>query len=273
MKTNILLKLLIPLMVLSMISCGESGLGSDANLFSPYEDQEMGKEFDDYILDNPSEFPILQSAAAVKYVQDIVESIIESPLIIYKDVFPYEVRIINDDETVNAFALPGGYIYVYTGMLKYIDNEAVLAGILAHEIAHADLRHGTESLTKAYGVEILKEILSGVAGSNQMAQLGADIMADMTLLYNSRDNEYEADEYSFKYLQTSKWYPGAINSFFEKISADMSSSLFGDFLSTHPEPDARIEKIEYMLKENNIGQPTESNLFTQRYTNFKNTLP
>ena len=66
-----------------------------------------------------------------------------------------DLRIIHDDSTLNAFCTPGGYIYIYTGILKFLDSEDEFAGVLGHEIAHADLRHSTRQMTKQYGVQIL----------------------------------------------------------------------------------------------------------------------
>jgi len=70
----------------------------------------------------------------------------------HKDDFAWQVKIIDDPETLNAFATPGGYIYVYTGLIKFLDTEDQLAGVMGHEIAHADLRHSTRQMTSSYGV-------------------------------------------------------------------------------------------------------------------------
>jgi predicted Zn-dependent protease len=77
----------------------------------------------------------------------------------YSDRFNWKVRIIKDDATVNAFAVPGGYMYFYTGLIKTLDNEAQFVGVLAHEMAHIARRHTTTQLTKAYGIDLLLSFL------------------------------------------------------------------------------------------------------------------
>ena len=78
----------------------------------------------------------------------------------FKDEFDWRLRIIHDDSTLNAFCTPGGYIYIYTGILKFLDSEDEFAGVLAHEIGHADMRHSTRQMTKLFGVQLLLDVLS-----------------------------------------------------------------------------------------------------------------
>ena len=92
---------------------------------------------------------------------------------------------------------------VYTGLLKFIDNEATLAGVLGHEIAHAERRHATQRITKAYGVQILLSIVLGEKPA-QIAEITANLFAGLALLTNSRADETEADEYSFGYLKSTQ---------------------------------------------------------------------
>jgi len=158
--------------------------------------------------------------------------------------------------------------------LKFADNEATIAGVLAHEIAHAERRHATQRMTKQYGISILASL---VLGNNPSAleQIGANLIAGLGLLKNSRDDEYEADEYSFKYLQDTKWYPGAIKYFLEKIQSQQQSkpSDFEEILSTHPLDAKRIAQIDDLIKKANLASPTENNLFSISYQQFKNSLP
>lgn len=248
---------------------------TNPNLFSDQDDVALGKQVDQEIRSNPQEFPILKNRPDVKqYVEAIGNAILASPHITKRDVYPYQYEIIHDDNTVNAFCTPGGYIYVYTGLLKFVDNKATLAGVLAHEIAHAEQRHATERLTKSYGLQFLIGLLLGEDPSF-IEEMAVNIGAGLGMLANSRSDETEADEYSFKYLQSTPYYPGAIRYFFEKIVEQQgtSGSDLTELLSTHPEPDTRIDDIEKMLQENNTPPPTEATLFTQDYQQFKATLP
>ena len=132
----------------------ESGTGiGDLNLYSASDDAQMGAQLDAEIRNMPNEYPIYNNAAATQYLQDIMNEILISDEIEYREVFTYKVTII-ESETINAFATPGGYVYFYTGMLKFLENEAMLASIMAHEIAHAERRHATKRMTKQMGLSV-----------------------------------------------------------------------------------------------------------------------
>lgn len=253
--------------------CEDTTNPLDINLFSPSDDVKLGQQVDAEISNNPKEYPLLNSQAHTQYLQNILNEVIQSPEIKYRETFSYTIKIINSN-TINAFAAPGGYIYVYTGLLKFVDNEATLAGIIAHEVAHAERRHSTKRMTKAYGLSLLTSIILGNDAS-ALEQLAANLLSGLALLKNSRDDEYEADEYSFKYLLSTQWYPGAITYFFTKIQEQQKSkpTQFEELLSTHPLDQKRTDQINALLKERNIPPATENNLFTNRYTQFKNSLP
>lgn len=251
--------------------CDDSSGPSGFNIFSAADDVALGQQLDAEIMANPTEYPMLNNAQAQAYMDGMITEILNSPEIEYKGTFPYQIRIINSN-TVNAFAAPGGYLYVYKGLIKFLDNEATLAAVIAHEISHAERRHATKRMTKQYGVTIL---LGLVLGTNPgvLEEIAANMLTGLAFLKNSRDDEYEADEYSFKYLQSTKWYPGATKMFFNKIAAEQSGGTLEVLLSTHPMPADRIKAVDDMIKNNNIPEPTEANLFTARYTTFKNSIP
>lgn len=265
--------IMLSFMMLLIGSCSDGDDITKINLFSTSDDIKLGKDLDTEIRANPGEYPILNNAAATKYVQDMVDLIIQSPEVKYADKFTYSVTIIDRDDVVNAFAAPGGYLYVYTGLLKFLDNEATLAGVMAHEIAHAERRHSTKRLTKAYGVDFLLGVLLG-SDPNATSELAAGILTNVAFMQNSQADEFEADEYAFNYLKTSKWYPGGIKLFFDKITENggSSSNFLEKLLSTHPMPEERVQKVDELIKEGNFGEPTEENLFTDKYTQFKNSI-
>ena len=175
---------------------------------------------------------------------------------------------------MNAFCTPGGYVYVYTGLLKFLDNEATLAGVVGHEIAHAERRHATKRMTASLGVEALVSVVLGQQPT-QAAQIGANLFTGLGLLANSRSDEAEADTYSFKYLQSTEYYPGAIRFFFDKVlsSSGSKGGLFDRLLSTHPLPQDRVDNVKKMLAQIGDPKPTESQLFTQRYQAMRKMLP
>ncbi len=209
-------------------------------LFPVEQDVALGARLDSTIEASPSEYNILSESEypeAYGHIKRLRDSILKSPEIRYRDEFEWEVHIIHDDETLNAFAAPGGFIYVYTGLIRYLESEDQLAGVMGHEIAHADRRHSINQLKKQYGVQILLDV---VLGENQ--GLLTEMAANLILLSNSREDESEADEYSVKYLCSTQYNAAGAAGFFEKISAGGSSKV-PEFLSTHPNPDNRVENI------------------------------
>ncbi len=216
--------------------------------------------------------PYLKDRPDVKaYVEQIGKKILASPDIVYRNQFAYQFEIINDDSTVNAFCTPGGYVYVYTGLLKFLDNEASLAGVIAHEIAHAEKRHSTNKITTQYGVQTVIGLASGKIGESGTQVAG--IVAGLGLLKYNRTEEEEADTYSFKYLRSSEYYPGAIRFFFEKVGANRKGGTLERMLSTHPLPQDRFDHVNKLLSEIGNPQSSELNLFTKRYQQFKRSLP
>lgn len=254
------------------IHCG-SRLGF--NLFTDQDDVQLGKQLDEEIRNNPEEFPILTTHPHVReYVAAIGERILQSQHIRKRDIYPYQFEIIHDDSTINAFCTPGGFIYVYTGLLRFLDNEATLAGVIGHEIAHAERRHATRRISAYYGTQIL---LAVVLGQNPgvVEQIAANLFTGLGFLANSRSDEREADRFSMLYLEDTEYYPGAIRFFFDKILEQQrrGGGTIERLLSTHPLPQDRVAHVEQTARERNFPEPTEENLFIQRYQEFKQTLP
>lgn len=239
-------------------------------MFPVSEDQKLGAQFDQEIRANRAEYPLLNNATANRYLQGIINTVLTAPEVKYRGVFPYRVEIINDDKIINAFCTPGGYIYVYTGLIKMLDNEASIAGVLGHEIAHAERRHSTSRMTKAYGLQTMLDLALGKNPNNTVV-LAANAFTGLGLLKNSRSDEEEADDYSFKYLQHTIYYPGGIQYFFEKVKGRGGSSI-ERLLSSHPLPEDRIKATTERLKKANIPPPTEVQLRTREYTTFKRSI-
>jgi len=248
-----------------------------SNIFSDKDDVELGKEFDKEIKKNSKEFPMLEGHEDIKsYVTDIGKEILKSPKIKKAKIYPYNFQLIKDT-VINAFCTPGGFVYVYTGLMKFVDNEATLAGIVGHEIAHAEMRHVTQRLTAAYGVNILLGLILG-GNPSVFAEIAANLFVGLAFLKNSRDDEAEADYYSIQYLQSTKWYPGGITYFFDKIKAEQKKKgeKPGDLdrmLSTHPLPDDRIRAVNKELSKINPKPDPTKGLFTEEYQKIKQKFP
>jgi len=251
---------------------------SSFNMFGTDTDAQLGKQMDEQIRANPKEYPILNNPQIKQYLQGMVNEIIQSPEVKYRGTFPYQVEVINDDKTINAFCTPGGYIYVYTGLMKFLDNEATLAGVLGHEVAHAEARHGTSRMTKQYGAQVLLGVVLG-QNPSQLAQIGANLFTGLALLKNGRADETQSDDLSFRYLRSTKWYPGGAVFFFEKILQQQGGSRGDGFgltierlMSTHPLAQDRVDAMKQRVAGAQIPAPTENNLFAQRYAQIKRSL-
>ena len=261
-KLNLLLILLLCLLALN--ACEQI---ADA-AFSDKDDIEMGATLDKEIRSKPTEFPILVNLELQGYVQSIVKQLIRSPLVKRKKTYSYKVTILNDDKAINAFCTPGGYIYVYTGLLKFLDNEASLAAVLSHEIAHAEKRHVRQRMLSAMGVQLIVSAILG-NGSSVFKEMGLQIAGTLALLSNSRGDELEADELGFLYLQSSPYYQGAMSYFFEKIAKEEKrnrmSKAVESLLSTHPIPEERLKANSERIRLAKIQPPIPSNLLETRY--------
>lgn len=216
---------------------GTKELGGGFNLFTIEQDCQLGAQVAAEIDGNQKEYPLLDSASnkeAYAYLYKVRDKILASGELKHKDDFQWRLRIIKNDSTLNAFCTPGGYIYVYTGILKYLDNEAQLAGVLGHEMAHADFRHSTRQMTKLYGVQALIGIIAG------NRQLLSQVTQAIVGLKFSREHEKEADQGSVKFLCPTDYQADGGAGFFEKITAE-GGSRTPEFLSTHPSPEGRVE--------------------------------
>ncbi len=264
---------LAALLVVSAVfqSCEQS------NIFSDKDDVELGQEFDKEIKANPKEFPMLDGHQEIKdYVTGLGKEILNSPKIIKRNIYPYNFQVINDT-IINAFCTPGGFVYVYTGLMKFVDNEATLAGVVGHEIAHAERRHVTQRLTAYYGVSMLLGFILG-GNPSMLAEIAANLFVGLAFLKNSRDDETEADYYSIQYLKSTKWYPGGITFFFDKIKEEQrqKGETPGDLdrlLSTHPLPNDRISFVNKELNKLNPKPDPTKGLFTDEYQQMKSKLP
>lgn len=265
MNKKSLITLLIAFSFFILLSgCKGSKPGGGFNLFTVQQDAELGIQVKQQIESDPSQFPILKEAnnqEAYQIIRTMTNEILNSGKVYHKNNFAWEVKIIDDDNTLNAFCTPGGYIYVYTGLIKFLDKEDQLAGVMGHEIAHADQRHSTRQMTKMYGISVL---ISAVAGDQETL---AQITAGLINLKFSRGHETEADNYSVEYLGGTKYNCAGAAGFFEKIGGEGAPP---EFLSTHPNPGNRVENIK--SKAANKGCKLTDVADQSRYTRLKSLL-
>ncbi len=247
-------------------SCGKDG---GLNIFSIQDDIALGQQTRDQIAADPAQFPILNpatNAAAYAYIYALRDDILASGQVIHKDDFPWEIKIIKDDAVQNAFCTPGGFIYVYTGLIKYLDDKSSLAGVMGHEMAHADKRHSTTQMTKQYGVQTMLDVVLG-KDQGLLTQIGTQLIS----LKFSRTDESQADEYSVKYLCPTKYQADGAANFFQKI-IDMGAAKQPEFLSTHPNPDNRVKDIHQHAIDGGCTKTIDNTENVTGYANFKALL-
>ena len=235
--------------------------------FSDADDVEIGKSIDKEIRSS-KEYKILRNPPLRNYVQKVTNEVLRSKYVSKKHIYPYKITLIDDDSTINAFCTPGGFIYVYTGLLKILPNEASLAAVLAHEIAHAEKRHVRQRMLAAFGVELIISLILNEQ-SSVLVDLGSKLAGNLALLSNSRGDELESDEMGFLYLRGSIYYPGAMSYFFDEIQKTRKNNrilkMLSGFLSTHPLPEKRLRKNYERIRNAEIPKAKATNLFAKRY--------
>ncbi len=228
-------------------NCGATKSGGGFNLFSIQDDITLGKEFSKQIEGDPENYPLLPEAGNEEvylYIRGLTTKMLNTGKVAYRNEFAWQVKIINDDKTLNAFAVPGGYLYVYTGLIKYLDSEDQLAGVMGHEIAHAAQRHSTQQMTKLMGVDAVRQILMGNRDADGFSQIALGLVS----LKFSRKHEAEADDYSVIYLCGTDNYAAGAAGFFQKIQSE-DADRQPAFLSTHPDPGNRVNDIKAKMQE------------------------
>jgi len=232
-------KIAVLLTILTLAACSVvKDTWNNANLFPVSEDIKLGGQVYNEIMSNKAEYPTVPEAGneeLYSYVKGITKKIINNGNVRYATEFPWKVTLINNEKVQNAFATPGGYIFVYTGLIKFLDSEDQLAGVMGHEIAHAANRHSTRQLTKIMGVSIL---LDAALGKKETVK---DVTASIVGLSFSRDHETEADSFSVKYLCKTNYNAAGAAGFFKKIAGQATPP---EWISTHPSPNNRIKNIE-----------------------------
>ena len=247
------------------------GFLADEPTFDVEYDVELGRQHAESIaadttmvLLDKEEYP-----EAYAHLQRIVDEVVRSDSIRYRDLFAYDdVRIIRDDETLNAFCAPGGFIYVYSGLIKYLEAEDHLAGVLGHEIAHAELRHSSLRLQREYGRQrLLDLILLSQPLSNAAF---ASILNQLNTLSYSRDQEAMSDRMSVRYLAGSRYACSGVGGFFERLQREGDGADILPMLSDHPYDVSRIRDIR--AEAERMGCSTELS-GNASWTAFQASLP
>jgi beta-barrel assembly-enhancing protease len=210
------------------------------NMFSPQQDTEVGLQASK---DAEHQVSMMNDSRVDNYLNNLGHRLsAHAPG--YQ--FQYTYKGVNDP-AINAFALPGGHVYINRGTIEAADNEVQLAAVMAHETSHVALRHGTNQASKASAAQLPLGILGALLGTNStgaaLAQLGAGFTLNSLLLKYSRTDESEADIMGTQILYDSGYDPRGMGQFLEKIQALDQGNHRVAFFSDHPSPDRRVERV------------------------------
>ncbi|MDA0206180.1 MAG: M48 family metallopeptidase [Acidobacteria bacterium] len=210
------------------------------NTFSKEQDIEIGKE---YSAEVKKQADIVDNPRLQAFVKQIGMHLAQQP---QADDYPYEFTLINQP-SINAFALPGGPIFIHSGLIDAADNEAQLAGVLSHEIAHVALRHGTSQASKSQMIQLPAVLAGAVLGNGgalaQIGQVGVGLGLQALITKYSRSAEKQADALGAQIMSQAGYDPLQMARFFEKLAAE-GGSRPPVFLSTHPDPARRTELVQ-----------------------------
>jgi len=169
--------------------------------------------------------------------------------------YRFEFNLLADDETINAFALPGGPIFITAGLMKRLQSEGELAGVLGHEIGHVVARHSAEHIAKAQ----LTEGLTGAAviaaydpdnpASGEQAAAVAAMIGQAVNMRYGREDELESDRLGVRFMAEAGYDPRALIRVMEVLREASSGAQQPEFFSTHPNPDRRIEQIQAAIDQ------------------------
>jgi beta-barrel assembly-enhancing protease len=231
-----------------VIKMKESDLGFDYD-FSIEQEEKLGNLFKDIIWD---EYPRIEDNAADTALQAITKRLVDA---LDSSAYRYQFTIIKSKE-INAFTIPGGNIFVFSGLIEMSDTPEQLAAVLAHEIGHAEKRHVVSKLVKQLSITAIVGILSG--GDPSML---TSVLKDIVGNTFDREQEVEADKFALELLEKSSISPKSLARFFEKLNEnnlDYDKNL--EILMTHPHNDNRIDEVrKYKTKNDFESKPFEIN--------------
>jgi predicted Zn-dependent protease len=223
--------------------CATTGINSgQLNMISLNEEWQMGQQLEQEL---SKKVRLVNDATALSYIRKIGNNIVNQTEL---GNAPWEFHIIADPE-INAFNIPGGQVYVNTGLIMAADNTAELAGVMAHEISHGVARHSTERMSKVYGLDVGLNYLLG-QNPSMLKQIAAQLAAGGVVAKFSRDDEREADRLGVQYMYQAGYNPEGMATMFEELLATRKRrpSSVEQFLSTHPLAEDRIRAVRQQAR-------------------------
>ena len=239
------------LLIAALVACATNPATGqrEFSLMSEAQEVQIGREMDGEI---KREMGVYDDAELQRYVSNVgmrLARVSERPNL------PWQFVVV-DEPAVNAFALPGGYIYLTRGILAFLHDEEQLAGVLGHEIAHVTARHAAQQYTQATTAGLGLTLLSIFVPEARPFQGAAESALGLLFLKHGRDDELQADRLGALYTGKSGWDPSGVAGMLRTLQRldEASGSRRGvpNFLSTHPAPADRVERVQRFVQENPI---------------------
>ena len=218
-------------------------------LISPQEEDQLGLQVRQELQKQGVKY--ITDPEVVKYVDGVTQRVLAYAKKARPEV-KWQVSVIDDPKTVNAFATPGGYMYVFSGLLLAVNNEAELAGVIGHESGHVALRHSARQIVDAYGLEAALGLALG-KDPNKVAEIAGALVGKGTMLKFSRDDETEADEFGVSAMAATGYDPQQLVNFFktlEKLSG--KEPAIAKWISDHPLTRDRITHLEQYISAHQL---------------------
>jgi predicted Zn-dependent protease len=229
---------------------GNRDVARGPNFYSLEKEIALGKQLAQEV---ERQSKVIDDPIVAEYVNRVGQNIVRNS----DCKVPFTIKVV-EDESVNAFALPGGFFFVNTGLILKADNEAELAGVMAHETAHVCARHGTRQATKAELANYMTIPLIFMGGwAGYGIRQAAGVLVPMSLLKFSRGYESEADMLGLQYMYKTGYDPASFVDFFEKIEAleKKKHGAVAELFSSHPMTDDRIQAAQKNIQDNLEARP------------------
>lgn len=235
--TRLFLPMLVTLSLFSGCAVNKSSVGG-FNLISVSEEKELGDKF---AVEIEKQHKVIRDPEVQAYIDGVGRKLLTG---VRKQDFPFTFQVVQD-ESVNAFAIPGGHTYVDTGLIKAAASETELAAVMAHEMNHVVARHSTRQMTQQYGYSLIVSLLLGGQGGD-LSKIAADLFGKAGGLYYSREMESQADYLGIETMYKAGYNPQGMVSFFKKLDAAEGGQpgKVAKYFSSHPETVDRIKDIQ-----------------------------
>ena len=214
------------------------------------KDIEIGRQAAQEV---PKQMPVIENAT----IQPVIDRMIRNLTAQGRaGEYPYTIKLVYED-SINAFAFPGGSMFIHTGLIKQAGNEEQVAGVLAHEVSHVALRHGMANMVRAQKAQMAAGIGGALAGiflgggaAGSLAQMGVGVVTQSVMMKYSRGAETEADLLGTRLMNSAGYNPIEMARFFEKLEAQAGKgSKVEEFFASHPNPGNRVDNVEEEIQK------------------------